>query len=158
VRRPAARSGLWLILFAFVAGCGGPSAEVFSVSIVNDTHEAVVVRDCDDYCSSSPIALTVQPGDSTPINRIARDHKSFSITTASGGHVGCLDLFFAAPQPGARVPVSEAIACAGHPRPFWQTAGLVVLVILVLALPFLAVRTGRRKAVARRSQVGDIQP
>jgi hypothetical protein len=138
-----------------VAGCGGAGAEVFSVSIVNDTHMVVVVRDCDHYCSSSPIAITVPPGGSTPINRIARDHKSFSITTASGEHVGCLDLYFATPQPGARVPVSEATACTGHPRPFWQTAALVVLLILVLALPFLVVQTWRSKAVSRRSQVDD---
>jgi hypothetical protein len=147
VRRAAARSCLWLILVsASVTACGGAGAEVFAVSIVNDTQMAVVVRDCDDYCSSSPIAITVPPGGSTPINRIAGDHKRFSITTSSGGHIGCLDLYFAAPQPGARVPVSQATACTGHPRPFWQTAGLVVLLILLLALPFLVVRTGRRRA------------
>jgi hypothetical protein len=113
---------------------------VFPVSIVNNTPEAVVVRDCDHYCSSSPIRIELQPGASTSINRIARDHKTFAITTTSGGHVGCLDLYFPAPEPGAQVPVSEAKPCTGHGRPRWEMAALVVLLLAVLALPFALVR------------------
>jgi hypothetical protein len=127
VRRPLARSFLATIF-------------VFPVSIVNNTSEPVVVRDCDHYCSSSPIRIELQPGASAPINRIAGDHKTFAITTASGGHVGCLDLYFPAPEPGAQVPVSEAKPCTGHGRPAWQTGGLVVVLVAVLALPFVLVR------------------
>jgi hypothetical protein len=107
---------------------------------VNDTGDAVVVRDCDDYCSSSPIAIHLEPGGSAPINRDTGSHKSFSITTETGAHVGCLDLYFKTAQPGAQVPVSEAAPCTGHPRPLWVTIGLVALLVMVLGLPFLLVR------------------
>jgi hypothetical protein len=143
--RPSAKAGLLAAALAtFLAGCGSPSGgKVFPVSIVNDTTESVVVRDCDDYCSSSPIAVTVAPGGGTVMNRIANDHKTFSITTTSGGHVGCLDLYFTAPQPGAQAFVSHAVPCTGQPRPLWQTVGLVLLLVGALALPFLMVRRGR---------------
>ena len=113
---------------------------MFPVSIVNDTTDAVVVRDCDDYCSSSPIAIHLEPGGSTPINRDTGSHKQFSITTEAGSHVGCLDLYFTSAQPGARVPVSEALPCTGHARPLWKTVGLVFLLVLILALPFVLVQ------------------
>jgi hypothetical protein len=124
-----------------VAGCGtGGSRQVFSVAIVNDTGAPVVVRDCDDYCSSSPIELELVPGASAPINRVATQHKSFSITNSSGEHIGCLDLYYTAPQPGARALVSRAVPCSGKPRPLWQTVGLVAALVAVLALPFVLVR------------------
>ena len=121
-----------------MTGCGAVHGiEVFPVSIVNDTGAAVVVRDCDGYCSSSPIAITLQPGASTPINRIAENHKTFSITTPSGGHVGCLDLNFASPRPGAQVPVSNAMPCKATSGPPWRTIALGVLALgLVLAGAF----------------------
>jgi len=128
-------------ILALLAGCGSLSTiQVFPVSIVNDTTNAFVVRDCDDYCSSSPIAVDLEPGGSTVINRVTGSHKSFSITTASGMHVGCLDLFFEKPEPHAEAPVSEAAACTGHQRPVWETAGLAAILILLLALPFVLVR------------------
>jgi hypothetical protein len=108
---------------------------VFQVSLVNDTGAPVVARDCDSYCSSSPLVFHLRPGADVPINRVARMHKLFSISSPSGGHLGCVDLYFKTPQPGARVPVSSAGACpAGRPR--WRTAGLVFLLLVALALPF----------------------
>jgi hypothetical protein len=108
---------------------------VFQVSIVNDTGAPVVARDCDGYCSSSPLVFHLQPGASASVNRVARMHKLFSVTTPSGGHLGCVDLYFKTPEPGARVPVSRATACPpGRPR--WTMAGLVFLLLVVLALPF----------------------
>jgi hypothetical protein len=128
-------------LIAALICCGSASAlQVFPVSIVNDTTGAVVVRDCDHYCSSSPIAITLQPEGSAPINRVANDHKAFSITTVSGAHVGCLDLFFPTPQPGASVLVTDATPCTGHARPRWQTGALVVLLVGILGAPFVLVR------------------
>ena len=118
------------------AGCAHLShAQVFRVSIVNDTGSPVVARDCDSYCSSSALVLHLEPGASVPIDRVARMHKSFAITTPSGGHLGCLDLYFKTPQPGARVPVSQATTCQPG-RPGWTKAGLVFLLLVVLALPF----------------------
>src|SRR5262249_6186750 len=97
-----------------LAGCGTRGEpHVFSVSIVNDTAGPVVVRDCNDYCSSSPIELHLAPGAGAPINRVATQHKSFSITSSSGDHIGCLDLYYTAPQPGARALVSTAAPCSG---------------------------------------------
>jgi len=113
---------------------------VFEVSIVNDTAVPVVVRDCDDYCSSSPIKLVLAPGASAPINRTTGEHKTFSITTASGARVGCLDLYYETPQPGARALASHATPCTGRPRPLWQKGGLVIALIAVLALPFVLIR------------------
>jgi hypothetical protein len=108
---------------------------VFRVSLVNDTGAPVVARDCDSYCSSSPLVFHMQPGADVPINRVARMHKLFSLTSPSGNHLGCVDLYFEIPQPGARVPLSEASPCPpGRPR--WRTAGLVFLLLVVLALPF----------------------
>jgi hypothetical protein len=124
-----------------LAGCGAlHGIKVFQVSIVNDTGGPVVVRDCDSYCFSSPIALTLQPGARTPINRVAKEHKIFSVTTASGGHVGCLDLYFASPQPGAQVAVSQATPCRPSSGPPWRTIGLAALgvgLVLLAAFAFL---------------------
>jgi hypothetical protein len=134
------RRALRLLATATVAAVAGGCAHlshvrVFRVSIVNDRVAPVVVRDCSGYCSSSPLVFHLQPGASAPVNRVARMHKLFSITTPSGGHLGCVDLYFKTPQPGARVPVSGASACPpGRPR--WRTAGLVFLLLVVLALPF----------------------
>jgi hypothetical protein len=109
--------------------------KVFRVSIVNDTRAPVVVRDCPSYCSSSPLVFHMQPGAAVSVDRVARDHKLFSVTTPAGAHLGCVDLYFRVPQPGARVPVSGAAACpAGRPRT--TTAILVFLLLFVLALPF----------------------
>jgi len=121
-----------------LAGCGGPhSLQIFRVSVVNDTSGAVVVRDCDSYCSSSPIAIDLQPGASTVFNRIARDHKIFSITTPSGTHVGCLDLYFATPRPGAQVPISHATPCRTTTLP-WKKIALIVAGIGLLLLASIA--------------------
>jgi hypothetical protein len=98
------------------------------------------VRDCGGYCSSSPIAITLEPGGTAPINRVAKQHKIFSVATPSGGHLGCLDLYFAAPHPGAQVPVSQATPCRGSSGPPWRTIALLVLgvgVVLVAAVAFL---------------------
>ena len=74
-------------------------------------------------------------GSERPDQPRGADAQVFSITTPSGGHLGCLDLYFKTPQPGARVPVSQATACPPG-RPGWTTAGLVFLLLVVLALPF----------------------
>jgi hypothetical protein len=139
----------WLLVSAvtltvIVSGCGDLShLQVFPVSIINDTGAPVVVRNCSSYCSSSPLVFHMLPGSSVPINRVAKMHKLFSITTPSGGHIGCLDLYFNTAQPGARVPVSQATACpAGRRR--WKTFGLVALALLILALPFVALSRRRR--------------
>lgn len=126
------------VLPLVLSGCFGESHfVVFQVSIVNDTQQEVVVRDCDSFCSSSPIAISLQPGASTPINRVAGEHKDFAITTASGEHIGCLDLYFPAPAQGASVDVSQAGSCPGsHAR--WKTA-LVAVVILAVALTSLLI-------------------
>jgi hypothetical protein len=126
---------------SLLGGCGAlHGADVFSVSIVNDTSSPVVVRDCNGYCSSSPIAIDLQPGQSAVIHRVAHDHKTFSITTSAGGHVGCLDLYFATPQPGAQVPVSHATPCRAGSGPPWRKIGLAILavgLVLVAAFAFL---------------------
>jgi hypothetical protein len=46
-----------------MAACASLSQiPVFTVSIVNDTVNPVVVRDCDDFCSSSTLVFDLQPG------------------------------------------------------------------------------------------------
>ncbi len=62
-------------------------------------------------------------------------HKLFSITSPSGAHLGCVDLYFKTPHPGARVPGSQATACP-RGRPRTTTAILVFLLLVVVALPF----------------------
>jgi hypothetical protein len=124
-----------LCLAAAVAGCGNLSnIEVFQVSIVNDTASPVVVRDCADYCSSSPLTFNLASGQSTRLNRITGEHKYLSVTTPSGGHVGCVDLYFSAPSPGATVPVSSAGKCPGTSGPPRGLIGLGVLFALTLAV------------------------
>ena len=117
------------------AGCGSLSnIKVSSVSIVNDTASPVVVRDCADYCSSSPLSINLASGQSTPINRVAGAHKYFSVTTPSGGHIGCVDLYFSAPSPGASVPISRAGKCPGSSGPRRGLIGLGLLVGLTIAV------------------------
>jgi hypothetical protein len=100
-----------------VAGCGSlRQLEVFRVAIVNDTAAPVVVRDCDGYCSSSLLTCDLQPGESAPINRAAKIHKLFSVTTPAGGQIGCLDLYYKTPQPGAQARVSQATPCPSPSR------------------------------------------
>jgi hypothetical protein len=129
-----------------VAGCSSlHDIHVFQVSILDDTPSPVIVRDCDTYCSSSPIALRVQPGGSVPINRDAGEHKVFSITTAGGAHVGCLDLYYPSPQPGATARVSDATPCAAGTRPVWET--------LLFALVLIGAVGGGIVAVLRRKRL-----
>jgi hypothetical protein len=142
-------------LLLTAGGCANlRNLPVFTVSIVNDTADAVVVRDCSGYCSSSPIALDLQPGASADIHRTTNDHKEFSIRTASGGHVGCLDLFFRTPQPGARLLVSSAVPCKPS-RAVWKTYGLVALVLLVCLTPMIVPVTRRRRGT-RSPQTGGL--
>jgi hypothetical protein len=124
---------------------------VFQVSIVNDKQQTVVVRDCDSFCTSSPIAINLQPGASAPINRIAGEHKLFSVTSATGAHMGCLDLYYATPQAGASADVSRAIPCPGSSsHRDWRTAGLIAVAILAVALAvFLILRRHGRTAESR---------
>ena len=133
-------------LLLTAGGCASLSnLPVFTVSIVNDTANAVVVRDCSGYCSSSPIALDLQPGASADIHRTTNEHKEFSVTTASGGHVGCPDLFFRTPQPGAQLLVSTAGSCSRGSRAPWKTYGLVALALLLGVTPVLVLVSGRRR-------------
>jgi hypothetical protein len=116
-----------------VGGCANLGRiQVFHVSIVNDTASPVVVRNCDSFCSSSLLAFDLQPGGSVPVNRTTNDHDYWSVTTPTGGHIGCVDLFFRAPQPGASVPVSGAGPCPGPGVP-WLTIAVVTIVALPIA-------------------------
>ena len=117
---------------------------MFTVTIVNDTRTAVVVRDCDSYCTSSPLVFDLEPGAGVPINRAAGMHKDFSVTTSAGGRVGCLDLYFRTPQPGARVPVSEAGPCPSASAIPWETVGLVALAVVAALSPILVLWLHRR--------------
>jgi len=137
--RPAAGVVAASAVVLVLSGClGAGHGQVFQVSIANDTQQAVVVRDCDSFCSSSPIAIDLQAGASAPINRIAHDHKFFSITSATGEHIGCLDLYFPTPQPGASVDVSAATSCPGSgASSHWKEVALIGAVLLVLLMSFL---------------------
>jgi len=134
-----------VVVLLSLAGCDDLSRiQVFTVSIVNDTGEAVVVRDCDDFCSSSSFALDLAPGASAPVNRTTNQHKYLSITTKEGAHVGCLDLYFTRAQPGAEIPVSATIPCpSGSDRP-WKGIGLV-LGALIAGLLILRKATSSRQ-------------
>jgi len=118
-----------------LGGCGGLGhVQVFTVSMFNDTGNEVVIRNCDNFCSSSLIVFDLQPGESAEVHRTTNQHKEFSVTTASGGHVGCLDLFFKTAQPGAQVPVSAATRCPSGSGVPWKAIALVVAVLALLAL------------------------
>jgi hypothetical protein len=128
-------------LLVALGGCGGLGRiRVFTVSMVNDTTGEVVLRDCAHYCSSALLTFDLQPGESVDVHRVANDHKKFSITTPSGGRIGCLDLYFKTPQPGAQMDVSAAVPCPAGSRVPWRTIALVLLVALPL-LALLVVRT-----------------
>jgi hypothetical protein len=127
--------GLILVLGVPLAmgGCLGLNRiQVFTVFIVNDTPSEVVARDCDDFCSSSPIVLDLPPGSSAPIHRTTNMHSYFSITTPSGGHIGCLDLYYTTPAPSASAPVSHAGRCPDISRIPWTTIALIVLGALLI--------------------------
>jgi len=129
-----------------VAGCGSlRQLEVFRVAIVNDTSPPVVVRDCDSYCSSSLLTFNLQPGASVPINRAANMHKLFSVTTPAGGHIGCLDLYYKTPEPGAQARVSQATPCPKSSRSVFRSVGLALLVVAAVVLGLL-VLSRRRNA------------
>jgi len=98
--------------------------------MVNDTTREVVLRGCDHFCSSALLTFDLQPGDSADVHRTTNQHKYFSITMPSGGRIGCLDLYFKTPQPGAQERVSEAIPCPPGSRVPWRTIVLVLLVAL----------------------------
>jgi hypothetical protein len=121
-------------LAALAAGCGSLSnARVFRASILNDTASPVVVRDCGDFCSSALLTFNLAPGQSTPINRVAGQHLYWSVTTPTGGHIGCIDLYFSSPSPGASVRISSAGKCAGTTPPT-KLLGLGLLIVLTLAV------------------------
>lgn len=108
--------------------------QVFRVYIQNNLAEPVVVRDCDSYCSSSALDLNLSPGASAPINRIANDPKFFSVTSDSGQHLGCLDLYFSKRQPGASVPVSGTVQCPGSNIPWTPIIGISALLVIGFGL------------------------
>lgn len=124
------------ILPLAIAGCLGLNRiQVFTVFIVNDTPSEVVARDCDNFCSSSPIVLDLAPGSDAPIHRTTNMHSYFSITTPSGGHIGCLDLYFTTPAPDASEPVSRAAPCPGGSSTPWTIIGLILTgSLLILGL------------------------
>ncbi len=128
-----------------VAGCFGlEHLRVFQVSIVNDTPGEVVLRGCDDYCSSALLTFDLVPGSSAVVNRTTNMHKYFSVTTPAGKHLGCLDLYFSTPQPGASVGVSQAVACPTGSRLPWLPIGLVALTLTGgLLLAWLLARRAR---------------
>jgi hypothetical protein len=145
---PSALIALLAALPLMLSGClQAGHVDIFTVSMVNDTGSSVVLRDCDNYCSSSPLVFDLAPGSSVDVHRITNDHKYFSITTPSGGHLGCLDLYFKVPEPGAHMPVSQAVRCPGGFRLPWKPIGLAGLVLL----PLLALLLGRRAFGASRS-------
>jgi hypothetical protein len=121
------------VLLLGLGGCGSLGRiRVFTVSMVNDTTSEVVLRGCDHFCSSALLTFDLQPGSSVPVNRTTNQHKYFSITTPSGGRIGCLDLYFRMPEPGAQVRVSRAVPCPPGSRLPWRTIALVGLVALPL--------------------------
>jgi hypothetical protein len=106
----------------------------------------VVVRDCAGYCSSSPIRLDLVPGQSAPINRTTGEHKYFSVTSAAGERLGCVDLYYKTPEPGAQTLVSQASPCPPGSHP-WHTIGWIVLALVIGLTPvaiLFARRTRRR--------------
>jgi hypothetical protein len=138
------RAALLAVAAAGLAGCGAlRHIQVFQVSIVNDTRQPVVVRDCDHFCSSSPIAFHLEPGASAAVNRTTHQHKSFSITTAAGTHVGCLDLYYPTQAPGAQALVSAAGRCPGGSGQPWKAVAIVLLAVLVAAVAVPAFRARR---------------
>lgn len=129
------------LVSASAAGCGAlQGIQVFTVSIVNDTAAPVVVRDCSDFCGSSPLVFNLQPGQSVPIHRTTNQHKYFSVTSPAGGHLGCVDLYFTSPQPDAEVPVSQARQCPGTSSIPWVAIVLGAAALLALSVFFLRSR------------------
>ena len=113
---------------------------VFPVSLVNDTAAPVVVRDCPDFCSSSPLVFDLGPGQGTRINRAQGEHQYFSVTTPAGGHIGCVDLYFPTYSPGGSALISAAGRCPGGSDVPWVP---IALIALVAGLPVVVLFTRR---------------
>jgi len=130
-----------------LSGCGAlRRIQVFPVSIVNDTAAPVVARGCSHYCSSSLLTFELAPGAGAVVNRATNMHKRFSITTPTGTRLGCLDLYFTKPQAGARMLVSNAVACPRGSRGRWKLVGLVLAAGLVVLVAFALARSPRDRA------------
>lgn len=128
---------------ATAAGLGGcfdlNHIAIFPVELQNDTANPVVVRDCPDFCSSSPLVFDLTPGQGTTINAALSQHKYFAVTTPSGAHIGCVDAYVPMYSPGAEVLVSQAGRCPGGSSVPW----LLIVIIAVVAGLALAVLFGR---------------
>ena len=131
-----------LVAAASPSALAGAAGRGFRVSIKNDQPEPVIIRNCDSYCSSASINLDVQPGASMFINRTAYTKRYFAITTDSGQHLGCIDLYFNAPDRGAVVPVSAAVQCPSSGTP-WVLIYVIGGVLVLGAVVFL--RPGRSR-------------
>lgn len=128
-----------------LSGCFGlDHIQVFQVSMVNDTGQEVIVRDCASFCSSSLLTFDMPPGDSVQINRAPNQHKYFSVVTSSGQQLGCVDLFFKTPAQGSSVPLSQAGRCPGSAPP-WRIIGLVGGAFVVAGLPVLLMLARSRR-------------
>lgn len=113
----------------------GPAASVaaaqgFRVYVNNDLPEPVIVRSCDDYCSSSALDVVLVAGAKVALTRTVNNHDYLSVTTVAGAHLGCIDLFFASAQPGAKIPVSGTVSCPTSQ----STKRLLIIGIAVVAL------------------------
>ena len=131
-----------LVVAVSPSGPAGAAGRSFRVSIKNDQPEPVIIRDCNSYCSSASINLDVPPGARMFVNRTARTNRYFAITTDSGAHLGCIDLYFNSRQPGASIPVSAAVQCPASNIPW-----LVIIVIggVLVLLSVVILRPGRSR-------------
>lgn len=96
----------------------------------NDLPEPVIVRGCDDYCGSSALDVVLVAGAKVALTRTVNNHDYLSVTTVSGDRLGCIDLYFPSPQPGAKIPVSGTVTCPTSQ----STKRLLIIGIAVVAL------------------------
>jgi hypothetical protein len=94
-----------------------PTEQFFNISLVNDTSQAVVLRQCDDTgCTKLGDAATVQPGSALIRSISDRGYTTrWAVLSVKGRRIGCLPLRFTVRYDVLKVPVSRSVPCPGNP-------------------------------------------
>ena len=89
-----------------------PTEQAFSVTLRNDTPDAVVVKQCDATCNSFHETDRLQPGASVAVNTSSDGTPNWwAVANSAGRIVGCQPLTYTHKVNGLVVNVSAHTAC-----------------------------------------------